>query len=235
MNCSLSLCLVLGALPLIFGCADNGGQTGEETGNGCVETKTALELTQPSPLGFSAQDLLETTGDALTAPGSWVPITNLPYGPENGASSFSLSLGAMRQAAFVTSKASGDQAITLEQCADRLEVTLSASASTTGGALDEQFPAVLKASSAGDVSLWQQFEPAKLSGQFAFDSQALGAKRFTGLTLSGHWLAGSFFAELSAGIEESSGSGPGSSVSFMNPPVACFTTAASPNASSCTR
>lgn len=236
MKCSLpaALCLLLGAVPLVFGCAEHGGQTGEETDHGCVETKTALELLQPSPLGFSAQDLLDTTGNALTASGSWSPVANLAYGPESGASSLSLSLGVMRQAAFVTSKVSGNQAITLETCADRVEVTLTASASTTGGAIDEQFQTVLKATSTDDVSLWQQFDPAQLSGQFAFDPQALGAKRFTRLTLSGHWLAGGFFAELSAGLEESSGSGAGSSVSFTNAPIACFSTAASATANACT-
>jgi hypothetical protein len=222
MNRSRALCLfaaVSAAFPLI-GCT--GGQTGEETDQECVETKTALDLDQTSPLGFSAQELLAVTGSAVTAAGAWRMIPNLPYGPETGESSLTLTFGSMPSAQFVKSEIGPGQGAALEACTDRLEVLLDVSASTGGGALDEHFQAVLTASNKGDLGMSKLFDPKQLSGQFAFEPQALGAKRFTRLILSGHWFAGSFTGRLSAGIEDGAQAGPNSSVSFTDAPLACF-------------
>ena len=237
MNRSRARCLfaILGAVPLVFGCTADGGQTGEETGNPCRETKTALDLDAASPLGFSAQELLTATGNSVAAPGAWLEVANLPYGPERGATSLTLTFGSMRSARFVKSEPASNQEIALETCADRVEVLVDASASTGGGALDEHFQAVLTASTKDDIAMSELFDPQQLSGQFAFDPQALGAKRFIRLTLSGHWLAADFFGRLSAGIEAGSGSGADSSVSFMEPALACFSNSEAGTPNDCAR
>lgn len=231
---ALSLFAILGAVPLVFGCSTEGGQTGEETEPSCVETKTPLALDQESPLGFPAQALLDTTGSNVAAPGAWLPIANLPYGPETGESSLTLTFGAMRSARFVKSEQAGQQAIELDTCVDRVEISVDATAATDGGALAEHFQAVLSASTSDDVSLSELFDPSKLAGQFAFDPQALGSKRFTRLTLSARWFAGLFTGRLSAGLEDSAGSGTNSTVSFTDAPLACFSSSASGTPNDCT-
>jgi hypothetical protein len=221
---ALYLLAILGVVQFASGCA--GGQTGEEPATGrCSETQIALQLAQPSPLGISAQDVLDATGGTTDAPGHWLPVANLPYGPESGASSLKIVLGAVLSARFVKAQAGNSEDLALPSCADRIEVTVVASASTSGGALDEQFQALLTASTKDEVSLQQAFDPARLSGQFAFDPKALDAARFTSLTLRGDWLAGSFAGGLAAELEVDSGSSSEeSSVSFSDKPLACFGT-----------
>jgi hypothetical protein len=176
------------------------------------------------------------TGTTENAAGAWVAISDLPYGPESGASTLSLTLGAVRSVSFVNSTQNSSGAeTTLVGCPDRVELVADATVATSGGALDEQFEAVLTASMSGDVTLTQLFDPTKLAGAFAFDPQALGAKRFTRLTFSNHWLTGSFSSRLSAGLEESSGTGPDASVSFSDLPLACFSTAENGTPSDCTQ
>jgi len=73
------------ALSALGGCgAKAGGQTGEETDDGCVFASSPLSLQEPSPLGFSAGQVLALAEGQQSAAFGWLQTTGFSYGPESG-------------------------------------------------------------------------------------------------------------------------------------------------------
>lgn len=201
-----------------------GGQTGEETQTPCVEAVVPLQRHEVSSLGFSADDLLTRVGQAPTATLRWVPVSTLSYGPESGASTMTFAILSVGNARFIASevRANDSQQLLLPICQDRVELDITVSAATAGGALTEGFVTKLEAASIGDIWLTHSFQPSQLSGAFTIEAESLNSGRFTRLTLEAHWSPELFRGLISAGIEQSSGTGPDASVSFTSTVVGCF-------------
>jgi hypothetical protein len=201
-----------------------GGQTGEESQTPCIEAEVPLQRHEVSSLGFSADDLLTTVGDASTATLLWVPARSLSYGPESGASTITITILHVGNARFIESevRANDSEALLHPVCQDRVELDVTLSSATAGGALSEEFATRLKAASIGDIWLSHVLQPAQLSGAFAIDAQSLGTARFKRLTLEAHWSPELMRGLISAGIEQASGTGPDASVSFTSMVVGCF-------------
>src|SRR4051812_15862013 len=73
------------ALAALGGCgAQAGGQTGEETDDGCVFSTSPLSLQEPSPLGFSAGQVLALADGKQSAAFVWLEAPGFSYGPESG-------------------------------------------------------------------------------------------------------------------------------------------------------
>lgn len=211
--------LVLLLLLVAAGCA--GGQTGEESTESCKEESTVVALDESSPLGFSPNQVLATTGISATAPLRWLSTSDFSYGPESGISSIDLQL-QVKGARFVKSEARPSQTMALPICTDRVEINVGATAVTAGGALDEHFDGVLLATQANDVWLNHIFDPSSLSGGFSVNAMTLGARRFIHLTLQIHFEQDLLSGTLSTGIEDSGTGTANSSVSFTEVPVACI-------------
>lgn len=205
------------------GCASDGGQTGEETEGSCIETSTALEFDEVSVLGFSPNDVFTQIGVESTAPLGWHPFPALSYGPESGLSSLTLSTPSLRKARYVESKPkSSGPDILLMQCRNRVEIDVNAAVVTPGGALDEGFEPTIRATALDDIRLTYAFAPATLNGQFAITAESLGTRRWIGFTLDARWYKERFRGQITTVLEESSGTGPDSSVSASFYVVACF-------------
>jgi hypothetical protein len=207
------------------GCSTTGGQTGEESGESCVETSTPLAFDELSVLGFSPANVLEVIASPSTSTLRWQAHQDLVYGPESGTSSITFDERSLRTARYVESKPnpnSNGQEIAMIQCQNRVEVDLDAGLSTTGGALAESFVATVSAISTDEVRLSHLFEPKNIKGTLAFDSASLGQRDFIRLQFDATWTSDRFFGRLDAGIEETAGTGPSSSISLMNVVLACF-------------
>jgi hypothetical protein len=203
------LLLTLGASA--SGCA--GGQTGHEGVPGeCREERTPLELTEASPLGFSAADMLSFAEGEHVATIEWQPI-EVPYGPESGSSQLTLSIESLGRARYVDR---GEDAC----CFAAVQVDVRVTLGTRGGALGESFVTVLEARSADAASILAIITPP-LGGSLSFDQQALGSERFIRLELSAHFEAKSFSGGLRAGFEDTShADGPNGVVGFRSPEIA---------------
>lgn len=191
----LTSLLLLTAFASASGCA--GGQTGSEGVPGrCREQRTSLELGEPSPLGFSAEDVLSFAEGEHVTTIEWHPI-DVPYGPESGTKQLTLSVESLGRARYVDRGES-------PCCFAAVQVDVRVTLETSGGALGESFVTVLEARSAGAASLLTVIAPP-LGGSLSFDQQALGAERFIRLEPYAHFEPANFSGELRAGFESSSG------------------------------
>lgn len=196
-----------------LGCA-SGGQTGEETSAACNETRTALEASEDSPLGFGAEEVLATASEN-TATLEWL-ATDPTYGPESGTAELTLSLEARGIAAFVEQRTlDGREAY---PCFDHVEVDVTVTLGTSGGALAESFPSKLRASEANLAELSHVFDDGNVEGTLGFDAASLGDSRVTRITFDARFSEGALSGALSAGIEQSFGD----TASFRDMTIACF-------------
>jgi hypothetical protein len=225
--------VLLSVASVALGCTNSGGQTGEETNEPCVESRSALELDAETPLGGSAGGVLARLGSSIHAPLEWLSVEGVEYGPEKGTSSLSLQFEREAAAFWVDSEPRSADVVELGQlCQDRVEIERFARLSTSEGALDEQFLATLSATQEHDVWLIQIFDPEKLNGRLTL-TPALG--KWTRLTLQFHFRNGEVSGQFAAGIERTSGSDPDGSSSFENASLACFGTGADGSSSGCVR
>jgi hypothetical protein len=183
MKASSSWFPLLGLVPLLVACSTGGdpsagGQTGDEDtsgeGSDCDYVPTVVGLDEVTPLGFSAEEVLETALGTHSTPFFWKQGGH-EYGPESGESELTLVLGEPGEARFMKGTPKETQFDIAVDCRDRLEVDVQVHASTQGGALDESFVAPIRAESAKLASLSRSFELAALNGSFAFDPDSLGA------------------------------------------------------------
>lgn len=203
---------------LAFGCATGnvtGGQTGEEGGTkACDETLTPLAEEEDSVLGFGADEVL-AIASAKSAALDWL-ATNPPYGPESGMAELTLSLDPLGTAAFVESRQlTGDERY---PCVDRVEVDVTVTLATSGGALAEQFQSKLRAIEASTAELHHYFDAGDVEGTLSFDAEALGNRRVTRIMFDASFGDGALSGALRAGIEQTSGD----TVSFGELTIACF-------------
>jgi hypothetical protein len=208
------------AFPLIFaavGCgAQAGGQTGEETDGGCVFAISALTLQQPSPLGFSAGEVLALAEGEQSASFSWLQSPGVAYGPESGVGQVSLRTTAIAPAKF----ARVDAQRSLAHCVDHVTIPVSIALVTAGGALDESFTADLIATTPDEGVVSALVRSSVLRGAFAFDPDTLSGRRFTRLEVNLRFRSAGSAGYLVAGIE--SGDQAGGSASFQPLPLACW-------------
>jgi hypothetical protein len=207
----LASLLLLTAFASGSGCA--GGQTGSEDVPGqCREQRTPLALSEASPLGFSAADVLSFVEGAHVATIDWQPI-DVTYGPESGSKELTLGVESLGNARYVDR---GQSAC----CFAAVQVDVRVTVRTNGGALRESFVTVLEAQRADAAWLQMLIEPP-LGGSLSFDQQALGAERFIRLELYAHFEAANFGGNVRAGFEdESRGDGANGVVSFRAPELA---------------
>jgi hypothetical protein len=207
----LTSLLLITAFASASGCA--GGQTGSEDLPGrCPEQRTALDLEEASPLGFSAADVLSFVEGEHVTTIEWQPL-DVPYGPESGKKELTFTVENLGHARYVDR---GKNSCCFAAVQADVRVTLR----TSGGALDESVVTVLEAHSPDAAWLQLLIEPP-LGGSLSFDPQALGAERFIRLELYARFEGGNFSGGLRAGFEDQSAAGDANGVvSFRAPELA---------------
>jgi hypothetical protein len=205
------------ALSALAGCgAQAGGQTGEETDDGCVFATSPLSLHEPSPLGFSAGQALALAEGERSAAFSWLQSPGVAYGPESGKGEVRVVTSLAGSAKF----ARVDASRSLLLCEDQVLIPTRIALATAGGALDESFTANLIAKTADEAMVSELVASADLNGAFAFSSATLGERRFARLEVNLRFSSERSAGYLFAGIE--SGGDPGGSTSFQALPLACW-------------
>ena len=210
------------ALPLAFaalgGCAGAraGGQTGEETDDGCVFATSSLSLHEPSPLGFSASQPLALAEGQQSAAFDWLQTPGFSYGPESGVGQVTARTSVAGPAKF----ARVDTHRSPSHCEDQVRIPVGVVLATAGGALDESFSADLIATTADEAAVTELVPSAELKGAFAFVPGTLGGRRFGRLEVNLRFRPAGSAGFLLAGIE--SGDAGGGSVSFQALPLACW-------------
>lgn len=223
------------ALPLLAaltgGCAQTGGQTGEEQ-TSCWSRITPLPLSAESPLGFSAQDSLNLAAGQHEVALHWLPNRAYGYGPESGEGQLQVTITSLGSARFATQ--TQDQAITELLCLPSVLTDVTVELDSAGGAFHESFRGLLIASNEDSATLSGTLLSTHLSGGFAFDPATLGGRTLAQVTLNLSVSASSFSGTIAAGLEHVAGNGVSSSTSFENVLVACFGSAALPGQAGCT-
>lgn len=195
--------LLAAALLAVSAVACAGGQTGDEGEDArCEEKPRSLALDEVSSLGFSAAQLLSYSAGAHSVSFEWQPSTTLPYGPERGPSELSLDIESVGSARFVQRWLSGGP-VTLEGggcCPDIVRVDVRVTLRTSGGALNEQFDAVLEATQPDAAYLSLLLKPP-LTGTLAFDEQALGDAHLEDVQLDVRFAPNELSGSLNARIE----------------------------------
>jgi len=193
---------------------------------------TPLAVAEPSPLGFSAQDSLDLAAGEHAATLHWLTTTNYSYGPESGDSQLTVTITSLGSARFATQ----DNQAALDDllCRPSVLTDVTVEFDSAGGAFHERFRGVLMASNADSATLSATLLGTHLAGSFAFDPATLAGRALAQITLNLHFSAGSFSGAISAGIQETQGSGTNSSVSFENVPLSCFGDATLPGQAKCT-
>jgi hypothetical protein len=200
-------------LACLGGCA--GGQTGEESGGGCVFTTSPLSRRDTSELGFSAESVLSLVQPEQRASFEWVPGA-VAYGPERGTGEVTVRITARgdAQLARIVSEKSADF------CEDHLRIPLEVELVTAGGAFHEAFRATLVASRDDEAAVTHLIPSAALRGTFAFSPEALAARRFLRLEVNLRFAADGFAGYLFGGLQ---GGDEASGVASYQPvPLACW-------------
>ncbi|HEX9619130.1 MAG TPA: hypothetical protein VF989_03280 [Polyangiaceae bacterium] len=170
----------LGMLSLLAGCnatetgnpygdpPDNGGE-GVDGGSNCEETSEDVETTEQTELGFSADDLAAAIAGQHTAALQWLDNQVAGYGPESGTTEITVgvSTGAAR---FVTSRPRATDGLQTEigligpGCRNELELDVTLTLTSSGGALDETIDTVVRAANADFARARFVLETDALSG-----------------------------------------------------------------------
>ncbi len=151
----------------------NDGQAGsvdvpeESLGTTCKPTMTPLERVETSPLEFSAKDIEEFAVGTWEVPMLWnADVGLVAFGPESGEGMITIELESQGTVRFVTFEQP-------ELCGgDRLELDVTLSLLTQGGALDEHVDAVVVAEQVDRARLSVQLELSELGGSFLVDLPA---------------------------------------------------------------
>jgi hypothetical protein len=192
-----------------------GGVVGGEYG--CKELPRPIALADASQLGFSGMDLLARALGEHSAPLRWLPSMGVvAHGPEVGESRIDLVIeyrnGEVRFVEPSPMDPGGGSGVEpARTCASsRLEVDVVVRVETAGGALAEEFPAVLRAVTPSRVELARGLPLDRLSGSFFVNAptgHSVGA-----LDIKAYFDGGAFSGTLSAVVEQRVGSGSSASV-----------------------
>jgi hypothetical protein len=193
MKASSTWFSLLTAFPLLVACSSSsgdlyeGGQTGDEGtsngGPGCDYVPTVIDLDEETPLGFTAQEVLDVALGSHSAPFFWKQGEH-EYGPESGESEMGLEIAEPGEARFMKGTPKPTQLGIGALCPDRVEVDVSVRVTTAGGALDESFVGPLSATSPKVAVVAHSFDVDELDGSFAFDAESLGAASVIGFRLN---------------------------------------------------
>jgi hypothetical protein len=205
------------ALFVLTGCgAQAGGQTGEETDGRCVYAMSPLRLEEPSPLGFSAGELLALAGGEQSAAFGWLQTEGLRYGPESGVGEVVVRTSTAGAARF----ARVDSQTSFLACQDHVRIPVRVALATASAALDESFEADLTATTVDEATVTALVPSSELKGAFAFDPATLQGRHFTRLEVNLRFTQEGFAGYLLAGIESSEPAA--GSVGFQPLPLACW-------------
>src|SRR5262245_36969972 len=145
-------------------------------------------LDAPSPLGFSAQDMLALAPQTeLNLEWPDRAAAGVSYGPESGVTKISIEVTPRTdkprwndRSPKQSSSGGPEPALgTLDGgdgCPDQLELDVSVRLRSAGGALDEQLETTLIAQNAQFARVYQQLPPAKLGGTFEAQSKMANSK-----------------------------------------------------------
>ena len=210
-----ALLLALGALA---GCGgvQAGGQTGEESSDGCVYQSGPLAAQERSPLGFSGEQLLALATGQRRAAFTWLQTPGVSYDPESGTGELTLGVSSAGPARFARVASSSSHA----QCRDHVRIPVRVTLATAGGALDESFNANLIGTSADEASVLELVPSADLKGAFAFSPGTLAGRRFLRLEVNLRFRADDSAGYLLGGIE--GGDSASGVASFQAVPLACW-------------
>lgn len=152
--------------------------TNEGGGDACDQTITMLsDLNAASPLGFSAADVLALAQANAETTIEWSSRGGVTFGPESGTGTLTVDVEPRdTPARFVdrrpkSSGGRGEGPETLEDapaigtvCADTVEIDVRVQLESGGGALDEQFDAVLRAKGPNVARMYVSRKAAELTG-----------------------------------------------------------------------
>lgn len=168
-----------------------GGQTGDGTGvaegdegresldEPCSETSLSRPLLQgeiAAEVGFSADDVLAWVQDGVDASLGWAPAGDLDTRPETGTGSVALRFAYEGAGIRLHTPASVVMIDGRPACSPWLEVDVSATLSTPGGAFAERFGATLRAARPGVVGFEGSIAAAELAGALELSSPRVGAE-----------------------------------------------------------
>jgi hypothetical protein len=143
--------------------------------SGCVSVVERLEhLDQPSPLGFSAVEVLARVSGDSASPLVWLPPAQSPayeldYGPERGVSNVRLNVAAAEGDVLYRREVPASGAPEDLECAPAvLEVPVQVTIQSSGQALNETFRTQLRASTPYRAEFTQSLDPSSLGGGFQF-------------------------------------------------------------------
>lgn len=131
------------------GSPDDNGQ-GVDSGLNCDETTEDIDATEQTELGFSAEDLASAIAGRHTTTLAWLDGSGVQYGPESGTGEITLEV-TTGDARFVTSRpreSGGDEAaidLVGPGCRNELELDVTLTLTSSGGALDETVDTVVRA------------------------------------------------------------------------------------------
>ena len=179
-------------------------------------TTSPLSLQEPSPLGFSACQVLAFVEGEQSAAFNWLQTEGFSYGPESGSGEVSTRTSAAGPARF----ARVDEHRSLPDCSDQVRIPVRVELATAGGALEETLTVDLIAAAADEAAITELVPSAELKGAFAFVPGTLGARRFVRLEVNLRFRPAGFAGYLIAGI--GSGDPESGSVSFQPAPLACW-------------
>jgi hypothetical protein len=211
---------------------------------GCASVVERLEhLDQPSPLGFSAVEVLARVSGDSASPLVWLPPAQssayeLDYGPERGLSDVRLHVAAAEgDVLYHREVPAPGAAEDLECAAPVLEVPVQVTIQSSGQALNESFRTVLRASTPYRAEFTQTLDPSSLGGGFMFTnlSSLDPERRFSAGPLSLHvvlWEGGSQ-GSLQASIQSAYAKPSAELRPVLEPPGEPPSVAVWPSAQSC--
>lgn len=218
---------VMASLVLI-GCVDDAGsgpqsgQIGGVYGEGgiCDDQKEPVGVTDVTPLGFSASDVISSISGERTAPLTWA---------KGGSTTATVLVGTPTAARFVESTrkegspSGGPEPGFAVECSDRLEIDVPLSFSTADGAFAETLEVTLRAERVDAASFYHELDLSALEGSYQVTEVDPSAYKQVRVYLSGTIDSSAVTGEISGTAESyPSGSGPDATVSASLFEVAAF-------------
>ncbi len=162
---ALVLAIALASTPVLSSC-ERGDANQSAEGAGCDETVTLLAQDEDSPLGFSADDILDF------AEAAHEEILGYPSGEATWLTvTISYDAGEIRFVDSEPAEVEGDSEVQLAApyCEDRLEIEARVTFATDDGLFDEQQETVLSMTNPDVVSFFLSLAPEELGGTYQLE------------------------------------------------------------------